>query len=60
MQNHWSSRPQVLNAIKESYKITEEIFASPLNHNMALNSYLSAHRRDSIMGAKFDAFSDLF
>lgn len=59
MQNHWSIRPQVLDAIRECHEIKEETFTSSLKHNTSLNSYRSAYKRDSILGAKFDAYTEI-
>lgn len=47
-----------MNATRECYKITEEMFASPLNYNIKLICYCSAHRRDSLMRAGFDSYSE--
>ena len=57
MQNHWSTPGVLLGALCDMFSIRTERFASPLNHDMRIPRYYSAHPRDVLFGAEIDAFS---
>jgi ribonuclease HI/exonuclease III len=60
LQNHWAVRDPLRRAIMRGYKVTHECFASPLNCLIGEDApewYCSAHRRDVVFGAKYDAYA---
>ena len=60
MKNHWATQSRFLNPLRYKYRITQERFASPLNFDLAGREYWSAHDRDRIFGAHYDAYSSRF
>jgi hypothetical protein len=56
LRNHWATPAAIYDAIRENLGVTKERFASPLNYNPRMTQYWSAHQRDQIFGAKWDAY----
>ena len=60
MQNHWAVRNPLRKALMRGYGVTMEAFASPLNCLMGEDApewYCSAHKRDVVFGARYDAYA---
>ena len=60
LQNHWAVRDPLRCTIVRGYKVTHECFASPLNCLLdedAPEWYCSAHQRDVVFGARYDAYA---
>jgi hypothetical protein len=57
MKNHWAVPTSVMTTVVSAYDLTQERFASPLDCCLELSQYWSAHKRDRLFGAHFDAFS---
>ena len=60
LQNHWAVRDPLRCTIMRGYKVTHECFASPLNCLIGEDApewYCSAHQRDVVFGAKYDAYA---
>ena len=57
MRNHWTTQDEMREAIVRGYMVSEESFASPLNCLMMEGvEYCSAHPRDVVFGARYDAY----
>ena len=60
MSDHWATPPRILRALRRRYGIKQERFAPPLNFDVEGGEYWSAHGRDRIFGAHYDAYSSRF
>ena len=56
MQNHWSTPGVLLSSLRGMFATATEKFASPLNHDVGIPRYCSAHERDALFGAIVDAY----
>ena len=56
-KNHRAIPDEYMKAIVDGLSITTERFASPLNFNVASNSYCSMYSEDRLFGATHDAYS---
>jgi ribonuclease HI len=56
MKNNWTLPPLMMAALQESLGITRERLASPLDVCTATQEYWSAHKRDMVFGAQWDAY----
>lgn len=50
IQNQWTARPGLVDAMRACYIMSKKLFASPLNHNLKLNVFHSLHARDHVWG----------
>ena len=57
MTMHWGTPSALRDAIRQEFGATWELFASPLNCDLRYERYCSAHPRDELFGARYDAFS---
>ena len=60
LKNHWAVRTSLRSTIVHEYQVSCEAFASPLNCMIGDGApmvYCSAHPRDVIFGAKYDAYA---
>ena len=56
IKNHWTTPDEYMKAIVDGLSITTERFASPLNFNVASDSYCM-YSEDKLFGATHDAYS---
>ena len=58
LRNYWTTPDELRHVIFENFGVLEESFSSPLNCLMVeYGDYCTAHERDRVFGAKFDAYA---
>ena len=57
INNHWATPDEYMKAIVDGLSITTERFASPLDFNVAFDSYCSMYSENRLFGATHDAYS---
>jgi hypothetical protein len=57
LRNHWATPAPIMRALRETFNIKTEMFASPLNVNPATDQFYSAFHRDTVFGATHDAYA---
>ena len=57
INNRWATPDEYMKAIVDGLSVTNERFASPLDFNVASDSYCSMYSEDRLCGATHDAYS---
>ena len=60
INNHWTTPPQVMEALMEANSITRERYASPLNFHPNMANYWSMYEKDKLFGAEGNALESLY